>query len=107
MHDAKARGFRSRHFEATDGDVRALLDMLLQHELVVHFVDVVTGENDDIPGAITFDDIDVLINRIRGPEIPIGFGNALARGQNVETLVALGPKEVPTHLQMPNKAMGL
>ena len=45
MHHAEAGGLRARHFEAADRDVGALLDVLLQHRLVVHLVDVVAGQD--------------------------------------------------------------
>ena len=81
--------------------------MLLQHHLVIHFVDVVPGEQHDESGAVGFDDIDVLIDGVRRPEIPACLGNTLAGRQDIETLVALGPEKVPAHLQMTNEAMRL
>src|SRR5581483_1289449 len=47
------------------------------------------------------------INRVGCAEIPVGFGDTLAGGQDVETLVAFRPEEIPAHLQMPNQAMRL
>ncbi len=48
MHDAEAGRFHARHFEAADGDVGAGVDMLAQHHLVVHLVDVVAGQDDHV-----------------------------------------------------------
>ena len=48
MHHAEARRLRARHLEAADRHVGAALDVLLQHDLVVHLVDVVAGEHDDV-----------------------------------------------------------
>ena len=56
---------------------------------------------------VALDDVDVLIDRVGGAEIPHGLGNALTGRQDVETLVALGAKEVPAALQMADQAMGL
>src|SRR6201999_3863656 len=53
------------------------------------------------------DDIDVLKNRVRRAQIPIGFGDTLAGRQDVETLVSLRAEKVPAHLQMPDQAVGL
>ena len=47
MHDAEAGRLHARHLEAADGHVGAGVDMLLEHQLVVHLVDVVAGEDDD------------------------------------------------------------
>lgn len=102
MHDAEAAGFRPRHLEAADRDVGAAFDMLLQHDLVIHLVDVVAGEHQDVLGAVRFEDVDVLIDRIRRADIPHRFGDALARGQDIETLVSFRAEEVPAALQMPD-----
>ena len=48
MHDAEAGRLHARHFEAADGDVGAGVDVLPQHQLVVHLVDVVAGQDDHV-----------------------------------------------------------
>ena len=48
MHDAEAGGLHARHLEAADGHIGAAVDMLLQHQLVVHLVDVIAGQDDDV-----------------------------------------------------------
>ena len=48
MHDAEAGRLQPRHLDAADRDVGAVLDVLLQHQLVVHLVDVVAGQDDDV-----------------------------------------------------------
>jgi hypothetical protein len=50
MHDAEAGGFHARHFEAADGHVGARIDVLAQHQLVVHLVDVVARQDDHVFG---------------------------------------------------------
>src|SRR6476619_6566718 len=107
MHDPEAARFGSRHFETSDSDVRAPLHMLLQHEFVIHLVDMIPGEKHDEPSSMRLYDIDVLINGVGRPEIPICLRNALAGRQNVEALIALRAKEIPAHLQMSNQAVGL
>ena len=82
-------------------------DVLLQHHFIVHLVDVIAGEQHDELGAMALDDVDVLVDRIRGPEIPHGFGDALAGGQDIKAFVALGTEEIPAHLQMANEAVRL
>ena len=51
-HDAEARRLHARHLDAADGDVGLRIDVLAQHQLVVHLVDVVAGEDDDVFGAV-------------------------------------------------------
>jgi hypothetical protein len=81
--------------------------MLRQHDAVVHFVHMVAGQDDDELRRVGFDDVEVLVHRIGGAEIPLVFGHALARGQDIEALVALGPQEIPAALQMPDQAVRL
>ena len=50
-HHAEAGRLHARHLDAADGHVGALLDVLLQHQLVVHLVDVVAGQDDDVVRA--------------------------------------------------------
>ena len=47
MHDAEGTRLLARHLETAHGNVGFGLDMLLEHDLVVHLVDVVAGENND------------------------------------------------------------
>ena len=49
MHDAEAARLGMRGtLQAADGDVGARLHMLLQHGLVIHLIDVVAGQEDDV-----------------------------------------------------------
>ncbi len=107
VHDAEARGLRPRHLDAADGDVRALLHVLMQHGLIVHLVDVVAGQHDDEPGHVVLDDVDVLEHGVGGAEIPVLGRDPLAGGQDVEGFVALVAEEVPAPLQVSDQAVGL
>ena len=70
-------------FKRGHGHVGAGIHMLLQHLLVVHFVDVVAGKNDDVAGVLAADRIDVLIDGVGGSQIPVG-GNAHLRRQDFD-----------------------
>ena len=107
MHDAEAGRLHARHFEAADGDVGAGIDVLLQHQLVVHLVDMVAGEHDEVLGVIVLQDVEVLIDRVGRAEVPAVLRDALAGREDVEDLVALGAEEVPAALQMPDQAVRL
>ena len=67
--------------------------MLLQHGLVVHLIDVIAGEDDDITRIVTFDDVDVLIHGVRGAEIPFVLGDALAAGSISKLSLRSGRKK--------------
>ena len=90
-----------------DGDVGAGVDVLDQHPLVVHLVDVIAGEDDDVFGRVAVDDVDVLEHRVGGARVPLVLGDALARRQDVEALVAHRLQEVPAALQVPDQAVRL
>ncbi len=107
MHDAEPGRFHARHLEAPDRHVGAAVDVQLQHQLVVHAVDVVAGEDDDVARAIAGDDVDVLEDGVGGALVPLVLRDALARGQDVEALVPLRAEEVPAALEVADQAVGL
>jgi hypothetical protein len=105
MHDAEAGRLHARHFDAADGHVGARLDVLLKHQLVVHLVDVVAGENDDVLRAVAAEDADVLVDRVGGAEVPLVLRHPLAGGQDVEAFVPLDLEERPAALQVADQAV--
>ncbi len=48
MHDAETHRFHARHFETANGHVCACVDMLAQHDFVIHLVNMIARQNDDI-----------------------------------------------------------
>ena len=107
MHDAEAAGFLHRHLHATDSDVRAAVDMLLEHQFIIHLVHMVARQDDHIFRRIAFDDVDILEDRVGRAFIPLAFRHALAGGQDVEAFIAFRAKEVPAALEMPDQRMRL
>ncbi len=81
--------------------------MLLQHQFVVHLVDVVAGQDDHVFRRVALDDVDVLEHGVGGAFIPLRFGNALGGGQDVEAFISLRPEEVPAALHVADQRMGL
>ncbi len=74
--------------EGGEGDVGAGVDVLLQHEGVVHLVDVVAGEDEDVLGLLGADGVDVLVDGVGGALVP-GLGDALHGGQDLDELAQL------------------
>ncbi len=107
VHDPEAGGLPAGHLDTGDGHVGPLLDVLLQHRLVVHLVDVIARQHDHEAGLVLLHDVQVLEHRVGGAEVPLLLGDPLAGRQYVEGLVALGAEEVPAALQMPDQAVGL
>ena len=83
------------------------VDVLREHQLVVHLVDMVAGQDDDELRAVALDDVDVLKDRVGRALVPLRLRDALRGRQDVEALVALGPEEVPAALQVADQAVRL
>ena len=107
VHHPEAGGLRPGHLDAADRHVGARVDVLCQHDAVVHLVDVVAGQDDDETHPVALDDVDVLGDGIRGAQIPLSFVDPLGGGQHIEHLVALGLEEAPAELQVADQAVGL
>ena len=107
MHDAEADSFHARHFQTADSDVSATVHMLLEHQFIVHLVNMVASQNDHIFRCIGFDDVDILEDGVGGAFIPLAFGNALTGWQYVETFIAFGTQEIPAALKVPDQRMRL
>ena len=59
--------------------------MLLEHAAVVHLVDVVAGEDEDVLGLLGADGVDVLVDGVGGALVP-GLGDALHGRKNLDEL---------------------
>ncbi len=62
--------------------------MLLEHAGVVHLVDVVAGEDDDVLRLFGADGVDVLVDGVGGALVP-GLGDALHGGKDLDELAEL------------------
>ena len=107
MHDAKAGGFHAGHFQTPDGHVGAGVHMLAEHDFVVHLVDMVARQDDDIAGAVILDNVHVLVHGIGRAGIPHVLGHALGGRQHVKALVTFLAQEVPAARQVTDKAVRL
>src|SRR5271170_150995 len=84
--DAETAGsFLRRNFESGDGNVRTGFDVLLEHLLIIHLVDVVAGKNEDEIGLLGADGIDVLIDGVGGALIPV-LGDAHLRSEHFDEI---------------------
>ena len=55
-----------------------------QHQRVVHLVDVVAGQHDDVLGLRALDDVQVLVHRVGGAAVPVLLVDALLRRQQID-----------------------
>src|SRR4029077_1534504 len=97
----------TQHLEASDSDIGTRLDVLHQHEFIVHLVNMIAGENDDELRCVALDDVYILCHRVRSTEVPFILGDTLRGWQDVEALIPLGPQEIPTLLHMSDQTVRL
>ena len=80
--------------------------MVTQHLHVIHFVDVVTSEDEDVFGPVVFfHDVHVLPYGIGGAPVPGLVIELLARRQHIDELVAFARQEGPAVLQVAQERM--
>ena len=75
-------------------DVGGCVHMLLEHALVIHFVDMIAGQNDDVLRLFRADGIDVLIDRVGRPHVPI-LADPLHGRQDLDELANLAAENIP------------
>src|SRR5262245_27737571 len=97
LHDAELAGRNGIGPESTDGDIGADVDVVLHHRLVVHLVDVVAGEDDDVFRPLLFEDVNVLIDGVSGTLIP-GFVDSLLRWDDIDEFAQFAIEIVPPTL---------
>ena len=68
--------------------------VLLEHELVVHLVDVIAGEKKHVLGTLAADGIDVLVDGIGGSLVPV-LTDALHGRKNFDELAKLAGDHLP------------
>jgi hypothetical protein len=83
------RGLSGGNLDGGDSDVGGGIEVLLEHTAVVHFVDVVAGEDEGEFGALAADGIDVLVYGIGGALIPLLRDAHLGR-QNFDVITQAG-----------------
>ena len=108
-HDTEAGGFLLRYFDAGHRAFRAAVHVIGQHGGVVHLVDVVTRQDDDVFGfgVVGLQDVNVLINGVGGAAIPGFFVDALLGRHEIDKLIDFAAQEAPAALQVAQQAVRL
>src|SRR5271170_4149494 len=94
VNDAEAVTLFGSDLDGGQGDVGGGLEMLLHHLAVVHFVDVIAGEDEDVLGLLGADGINVLVNGVGGTLIPL-IADPLHGGKDFDELFYLVAEDVP------------
>ena len=69
-------------------------DMLLQHATVIHAIDVVARQDQDMLGARILKQVEVLVDRIRGAHVPLLVAGVVRR-RDADELLEPTRQEVP------------
>jgi hypothetical protein len=104
-HHSEAGRFVQRHLDAAHRNLRAFLDVMREHAAVVHFVDVVAGQDQHMRRLMRANDVEVLVDRIRGAHVPAVLVDTLLRRQQFDELTELATEKAPGLLQMLDQRM--
>ena len=96
LHDAEAAGFLRRNLDDADGRCRTALAVNGQHPRVVHLVDVIAGEHDEMARVLAQNRVEVLKHRVCGAQIPV-LSDALLRAENLDELAEFIGHDAPAH----------
>ena len=106
MDDAEVAALLARHGNAADGQVGVALEVRAEHDAVVHLVDVVAGQDEDVAGVGLLDGVDVLVDGVGGALVPV-LVDALLRRQHLDVLVEGAAEEAPASGNVAIEAAGL
>ena len=84
-HDAEPLRFLHRYGHNRDRTLCASLLMVIQHHFIIHLIDVITGENQNIIRIEALHIVDILINCIGCSRIPFAVLAPLVRGKDSHT----------------------
>ncbi len=93
LHDAKLLGGFHVDLERSNGEIGSDLAVVVDHLAIVHLVDVIPGEDQNLLGAFFLDLVDVLINGVGCPLVPL-FIDPLLRRHNIDVFIQLTAKIV-------------
>ena len=89
-----------RHLDRRQRHRGAALLVEAQHPRVVHLVDVVARQHDQVPRVLAHDRVEVLVDRVGGALVPV-LADALLRRQDLDELAELLRHDVPAHADVP------
>ena len=81
--DAEPARFRPRHTDDRDRSIRAVLLVASKQQIIIHFINMIAGNDKNVFRVITFNKSHILINRVRRPLIPRAALLTYIRGQNM------------------------
>ncbi len=91
--------------QASHRHVGILGDVVGQHLSIIHLVNVVPGQDQDVVRFVGAQDVKILVHRVGSPEIPVLFRGSLRGGQNVNELLEAPVEKTPAALDVPYQAV--
>ena len=98
--DPEPVGVGNRDLQRRQGRRRLPLDVELEHPGVVHLVDVVARQDDDVARPLTLEGVEVLVDRVGRPQVPV-VADPLLRRQDLDELAQLFGDDVPALPDVP------
>ena len=89
-----------RHFDRRQRDRGAALLVEAQHARVVHLVDVVARQHDEVARVLAHDRVEVLVDGVGRALIPV-LADPLLRRQDLDELAELLRHDAPAHADVP------
>src|SRR6185369_4239864 len=107
VHHAESGGLGQGHLDAGDRAARVHGDVIGDQLGVVHLVDVVAGQHQDVLRVVAGEDVHVLVDSIGRAAVPELLVHALLRRQQVDEFIELVAQERPAALQVAQQAVRL
>ena len=104
--DAKGARLFQGNLDACDRHVRRFFDVVGQQLSIIHLVNMVPTQDQNVFRVMPPKDIDILIHRIGSPLVP-GFLYPLLRWQQFDELLKAAVKKAPAMLDMADQALRL
>ena len=105
-HNAESISFAGIDLNGGQGHVGGQVNMLPEHEVIIHFVDVIAGEDQHVARLLRTDGINILINRVCGALVPL-LADALHGRQHFDELSQFAGDDVPAFTNVAVEGEGL
>ena len=106
LHDAEVGAFAQRRGDAADGQIGLVVQVCLDHVAIVHFVNMVAGQDENVFRIGFLDAVNVLVNGVGRALVPV-LVDALLGRQHVDVLLELAAEKTPAGGNVAVQAAGL
>ena len=104
-HDAEFIGAFYGHIHHAHGDIRFAGLVVGDHRAIIHFINVIAGQDQYMGRIMRADEIQILVHRIRGAAIPVR-ADLLLRGNQFHELAQLAAQIAPAALNVLDQRLG-